>query len=49
MTRRFRTNRKWVRYAGHRWRLVADRGTWLFISRRAGEYGQWIPADCACS
>lgn len=46
MTRRFTRRRKWIRYGGHRWRLVADRGRWLLIVRRHA-YLKWIPAECA--
>ena len=31
---RFRANKRKVRYAGRRWRLVLDKGGWLFIERR---------------
>jgi len=42
---RFRANKRKVRYAGRRWRLVADRGRWLFVERRG--VMQWIPAAAA--
>jgi hypothetical protein len=48
--RRFRKDKQVVRYAGLRWRLVQDRGAWLFIERNQGlmtHMAQWIPAVCA--
>ena len=42
---RFRANKRKVRYAGRRWRLVLDKGGWLFIERRG--IAQWIPAGAA--
>jgi hypothetical protein len=48
--RYFRKDKQVIRYAGLRWRLVEDRGTWLFIARNEGlttHMAQWIPAACA--
>jgi hypothetical protein len=48
--RRFRKNKRVVRYAGLRWRLAEDRGRWLFVARNEGlttHMAQWIPAACA--
>jgi hypothetical protein len=31
---KFRSNKATVRYAGMRWHLIQDRGTWLLLERR---------------
>ena len=41
-SRAFSARQKIVRYAGLRWKLVADRGAWVFIARRGVE--QWVPS-----
>jgi hypothetical protein len=45
----FRSNRKWIKYAGRNWRLKADRGTWLYVERGpvGAPLGQWIHVSCA--
>lgn len=46
--RAFRSDKRTVRYAGHRWRLKSDRGNWLLIERgKFALYAQWVPAG-AC-
>jgi len=45
MKTRFRANKRKVRYAGRRWRLLHDRGRWLLVERRG--VVQWIPAAAA--
>lgn len=39
--RAFRANKKWVSYAGRRWRLVQDRGAYVLLERRG--VSQWAP------
>ena len=45
----FRANRRIVRYAGHRWRLVAEHGRFVLIERGRTIHtlvSQWVPLAC---
>lgn len=41
--RAFRSNRKYVRYHGRRWRLLQDRGRWLLVQSLRGNVVQFVP------
>lgn len=48
MNTHFTARKKYVRYGGYRWRLVSDRGRWLYIERGTiHRFSCWIPAECA--
>lgn len=49
VTPAFRRNKRKVRYAGRRWRLVDDRGRWVLIERGMTIntlVSQWVPSAC---